>query len=283
MFVPHEVDQCAAQRLDDPVCARDLRDALGSRGLLLFPPGAVQSEADLQVLAGVFGELQGSLAIDETERRAPRIQRMHRSDRGQEERVPSSYFWHVDRSFLEDPPVATALRAVIVAEGGGETQFADMSKGLEILEAESGRLDGIQALHSYSRYANELQKAAYSDAEREAARARYSDVWHPLVMTVPFSESRSIYLSELCISEFRGSAPSSNKMNLDEMVSACTQPDNVYTHRWSPGEVLVWNNVRMMHRGRPSSGERLLQRAVSGSLARGVAMSGTATSRPSGS
>jgi alpha-ketoglutarate-dependent 2,4-dichlorophenoxyacetate dioxygenase len=38
---------------------------------------------------------------------------------------------------------------------------------------------------------------------------------------------------------------------LDELVAFCTQPEFVYSHNWSVGDVMLWDQRAVMHRGTP--------------------------------
>ena len=38
---------------------------------------------------------------------------------------------------------------------------------------------------------------------------------------------------------------------LDELIADATRPEFTYQHQWRLGDVLMWDNRAMMHRGRP--------------------------------
>lgn len=38
---------------------------------------------------------------------------------------------------------------------------------------------------------------------------------------------------------------------LDELIAFCTQPEFVYSHQWNVGDVLIWDQRAVMHRGTP--------------------------------
>jgi alpha-ketoglutarate-dependent 2,4-dichlorophenoxyacetate dioxygenase len=38
---------------------------------------------------------------------------------------------------------------------------------------------------------------------------------------------------------------------IDELIAFATRPGTVYTHAWQPGDVLIWDERAMLHRGRP--------------------------------
>ena len=40
---------------------------------------------------------------------------------------------------------------------------------------------------------------------------------------------------------------------IDEAIDFCTRPENVYTHKWNVGDVLIWDERATLHRGQPWS------------------------------
>jgi alpha-ketoglutarate-dependent taurine dioxygenase len=38
---------------------------------------------------------------------------------------------------------------------------------------------------------------------------------------------------------------------LRELLLAATRPELIYTHRWAPGDLVMWDNRAVLHRGRP--------------------------------
>ena len=38
---------------------------------------------------------------------------------------------------------------------------------------------------------------------------------------------------------------------LRELLELATRPELVYTHRWQPGDLVMWDNRCVLHRGRP--------------------------------
>ena len=38
---------------------------------------------------------------------------------------------------------------------------------------------------------------------------------------------------------------------IDELIEAMTPPEAIYAHHWAPGDVLVWDERAVLHRGTP--------------------------------
>ena len=48
-----------------------------------------------------------------------------------------------------------------------------------------------------------------------------------------------------------GLAPEDSERLLEELIAFAAQPPRVWTHRWAPGDAIVWDNRCLMHRARP--------------------------------
>lgn len=38
---------------------------------------------------------------------------------------------------------------------------------------------------------------------------------------------------------------------IDALIDFATRPGTIYTHSWKPGDVLIWDERAILHRGRP--------------------------------
>lgn len=265
MLQPLEISDLSLDALTTPTTRNRLMSQLEVHRLLIVRGLTVESEDVLPQLASVFGQLHRSLEIDTSHPIADGVQVMHRerpSLGDDAKRVPSSHYWHSDRSFLLEPPAVSILQAITVPSDG-DTLFADLKGPFEKLSRElRERFRSIQLLHSYSHYHTDLQCDYFSEQEKRAAEARFPQVWHSLLLESPQGTWEAPYLSELCIAGLRGDdeAIRLTRDIFEEAVSV----ENVYRHQWCVGDIVIWLNVGTMHRGTPSSDERVLHRAVAG-------------------
>jgi len=263
MWQPLCVTDYHPARLDDPEFCRWLRNSLG-RHLLLVIPGQTFDCVQFVKLASVFGEVALSLDIDTPHPDDQRIQVVERRQAtARSDRTPSSHYWHTDRSFLPHSAVATLLHSSILAESGGETQFANGRLALDKMSPTLRlELTRLTARHSYGRYFTTLQPTVYTDEEIAQHVSQFEPSMHPLIQIDPFSGQQSLYLSELCIECVdRVDCRVSSELLL-YLYERVTSADCVYTHRWTPGDILIWNNCGLMHRACHSTGHRILYRAV---------------------
>ena len=71
-----------------------------------------------------------------------------------------------------------------------------------------------------------------------------------LVRANPSNGRKAFYVgSHAC--EIVGMPTDEARALLRELLVAATRPELVYTHRWAPGDLVMWDNRAVLHRGRP--------------------------------
>jgi alpha-ketoglutarate-dependent 2,4-dichlorophenoxyacetate dioxygenase len=71
-----------------------------------------------------------------------------------------------------------------------------------------------------------------------------------MVRVNPVNGRKAFYVgSHAC--EIEGLPTAEARAILRELRESATRPDLVYTHRWRVGDLVMWDNRCMLHRGRP--------------------------------
>ena len=239
----------------EPGFADALAHGLLQHSVLVFRGGnQALSPADLVALGRAFGELE---ILPEPEKRHPdhpeifNLTNVRPDGEIVEFDEPQSVFlrgtqrWHTDSSFREVPALCTMLYAVEVPARGGQTQFADMRKALQLLPPEvREEVDELTLVHSYeySRSENPGRMDPMSDEER----AKYPPVEHPWVRTHP-DGSQSLYMGGHA-SHIVGRDPAESRQWFAEIEAQLTVHDLVYEHRWQANDLVVWDNRTTLHR-----------------------------------
>lgn len=152
--------------------------------------------------------------------------------------------WHTDKSFLATPCFATILHPVILPPVGGETCFADMYAAYDALtEAEKAELENIRVIHSRE---FSLRRAGKEPTPQDIEDAG-PPMAHPLVRVHPESGRKGLFLGEHA-SHFEGQEMA-GRARLDALEAHATQETFVYRHAWRKGDVLMWDNRCLLHRG----------------------------------
>ncbi|MGI9364221.1 MAG: TauD/TfdA dioxygenase family protein [Rhizobiaceae bacterium] len=70
------------------------------------------------------------------------------------------------------------------------------------------------------------------------------------VWTNPVNGREALYLASHAY-KVDGYDEDESQALLDELITFCTRPEFVYSHRWDVGDVLIWDQRAVMHRGTP--------------------------------
>jgi alpha-ketoglutarate-dependent 2,4-dichlorophenoxyacetate dioxygenase len=160
--------------------------------------------------------------------------------------------WHTDSSFKRVPALASLLAGRECPPEGGETEFASMRVAWERLSAERQRqLEGLVAVHSFA-YSRGLVAPGVLTPEHAA---QVPPVEQVLVRVNPVNGRKSIYVASHA-SHIVGMPEEEGRALIRELTELATRPDSVYRHRWMAGDLVMWDNRCMLHRGRPWDGTR---------------------------
>ena len=94
----------------------------------------------------------------------------------------------------------------------------------------------------------------------------YPPVRHPLVRTNPVNGRKSLFLGAHA-SHIEGMPLEEGRALLKELLAHVGQPQFVYSHRWTAGDLVVWDNRCVLHRATPYDTQRykrLMQRTTVG-------------------
>ena len=154
--------------------------------------------------------------------------------------------WHTDSSFKRRPGLCSLLYAHTVVPVGGHTEFADQRAAYDALPAETKeKLAGLIAEHSIE---TSRLRTGFTDFASEEAN-RLPPVPQLLVRTIPQNGRKSLYVASHA-GRILGMPADEGRALIDRLIAHCTQRQFVYTHRWRPNELVMWDNRCTMHRGR---------------------------------
>jgi taurine dioxygenase len=74
---------------------------------------------------------------------------------------------------------------------------------------------------------------------------------HPLVRTEPASGRKALFLGRRPNSYVLGLDVPASEALLDALWAHATQPQFVMCHQWQVGDLLMWNNLSVLHRRDP--------------------------------
>jgi len=162
--------------------------------------------------------------------------------------LKGTFDWHIDGLTDDIPIMATLLAAHAVAESGGETEFASTYAAYDDLtDAEKERFESIRVRHSIEA----TQRRVFPDpTDEQVALWRTRPVKeHPLVWHHR-SGRRSLVLGPTA-EEVVGMDHDEGEAFLADLMERTTASGRVYTHHWSVGDFVIWDNRGVVHRALP--------------------------------
>jgi taurine dioxygenase len=159
--------------------------------------------------------------------------------------------WHSDFSFKERPTAARMLVAMEVPprELGGNTYFMNCYAAYDALpDATKKRISGMT-----------IKQADIVDTAMKIRPGRSLDEdiravpgpSHPIVSTHPETGCNMLFLGRRHGSYVNGLTLADSEALLAELWGHAAQPRFSYTHQWSRGDVVVWDNRATLHKRDP--------------------------------
>jgi len=234
----------------DADALRVIDQALTRHGVLVFPDQPIDDQ-DHERFARGFGEL-GVFRRQDSKGGVHPIFRAGNSDPdgnllpANSERVRLlmlNWAWHIDSSYRTMPTRGTILRAIQLADEGGDTMFANMVAAYDEMPEElKQRTSGLYARHSFEFLVRNRGLPAMDAADL----ARLPPVEHPLVRRLADGRC-SLYLSPPYMETIVGWDQESSRALIEELTEWATQDRFTYRHQWRRKDVLMWNNGWTMH------------------------------------
>lgn len=156
--------------------------------------------------------------------------------------------WHLDVTCTEKPPALGVLHALTIpGSGKGDTQFCNLYAAFEQLSPGLQQflqaLGGLHSAEGLARRFNSAQSDALPITNVPAP------ICHPIVRTHPDTGRRTLFISVLEVISFEGMTAEESAPILGYLYQIATRPENIYRHRWSVGDVVMWDNRCVMHYG----------------------------------
>ena len=154
--------------------------------------------------------------------------------------------WHTDVSFDLSPPTVGTLRAIDIPAFGGDTLWASTRDAYDTLPDElRDRIDGLIGVHDSGAGESFIEKAGRDVTGR--LRAEYPGTEHPVVGVHRVTGRRHLYVNRQFTRRILGLPPDESEALLEELFGYVENPNLQMRHRWSEGDVGLWDERATWH------------------------------------
>ncbi|MEV5033285.1 TauD/TfdA dioxygenase family protein [Sphingobium sp. LMC3-1-1.1] len=239
----------------DDALLRGLADALFQNRILVVPGQAMSND---QYVA--FGKRWGRpvLLVSRSNRHGEHPEMIVQSNSGS---VPAfmrnvASHWHCDSSYEDEVATVTMLLGVKAPAEGGETLFADLVAAYATLPKDMrDRIDGLRVHHGVSAAQPGKDETIIRPQDLPEDMQRHVDipapVLHPLVRTHPVTGVKALYGLGGSAFAVEGMDEAEGLALLDDLKGHASAPIFVQDYKLMPGDVLLWDNLSVMHRATP--------------------------------
>ena len=157
-----------------------------------------------------------------------------------------SLYWHTDGSWRKITGQATIMVADIIPSKGGETHFCCMENAYDSFsDSMKLKIDDLFAIHNLDFSRNRRHG---HDPLSKKQKNNAPPVIHPVVRTHPDTSRKSLFLGDHA--EYIEDMDYSKGRNFIERLNKlATKTKFIYKHKYKEGDVLVWDNRRLLHKG----------------------------------
>ncbi len=241
-----------------------IKESLALSAVVLIRDTPLTTRMQL-ALASSMGAILGQTGAVSSRRPAVRI-----------ERGASSFteHWHADQSWSDQPDVVSFLACCSADQNSDPTQFADTSVAYRRLDrALRLEIGQLEAFH-HVEISRQIRHGVEGPTSRRGLLARVRQrlvgearrallppdariitphatpppgVRHPMVASSSASNVRSVRLGDHA---WRTTASDPGRATdlIDIVNEHIVAADNVWTHHWRPGDIVLYDNSRVLHR-----------------------------------
>ena len=227
--------------------------ALNRYNVLVFPE-VHMSDEQFVGLSDYFGEKHDLAATqDGSEVSRKGIYRIEldaeAKDKNQLDYIAGNDLWHMDGTVYNVPGKSTMLKCERPASTGGDTEFANLFAAYEAMPEERKReIEPLRVVHCMEAIGTLLYDQPSAD---DFARwhAAFPPTEHPLVWHQ--KDGRTSLLIGGTAYDIVGMEHEQGRRFLDDLLAWCTQDRFTYLHKWTQGDMVMFNNPGLLHRSHP--------------------------------
>lgn len=220
------------------------------RGLLIIPSQFL-SDDEQRAFAERFGPLVTGLEAIEISNVKPDGSLRDAPDDDMMKVIRGNMQWHQDSTYMPVQAKGAVFSAKVVPSSMGDTAFADLRHAWDSLEPElQAQVQHLSAYHSLVHSQQKLGEATKKEgSEYIGYGLDVTDIpLRPLLKIHPESGKKTLALGRHAYG-IPGLTPNASEELLNQLIDFSVADEyRVYQHKWSKGDVVVWDNRSLMHR-----------------------------------
>lgn len=225
--------------------AQDIRAILEQRGVVAFRELNMSDEEQV-----AFTKTLGTYAIEQGEEADGGVYKISMDAEVQPmvEYLKGAFYWHLDGTTSEFPILASIMSSKRLAPVGGQTEFCNTYAAYDDLPAADKALcEDLRVYHSFVS-TQRITTPEPTLEQYQSWRARGGNVL-PLVWT--HRSGRKSLVVGATTEYVLGLEPQDSLDLLFRLRAWVTQPQYVYRHEWTLGDLVIWDNTGTLHRALP--------------------------------
>jgi len=162
--------------------------------------------------------------------------------------------FHSDSSFNPMPSKWSMLRGVECppSEVGGDTLFIDLRAAYDDLDqATKDRIEGLTGIHDFWKG---RQYAGLEVTDEMRAGMPMPPVHHPIVRHMPYGR-KALFVGGHCVGVV-GMGEEEGRALVEQLYAHCTQEKYIHRHRWTEGDIVIWENRCALHAATPLNSDK---------------------------
>ena len=167
--------------------------------------------------------------------------------------------WHTDQIYRQNPASGSIFYGVEMPHEVGRTSFCNTAAAYDAMSEDlKAKVDTARAtckygtpkpLSSFMRKQKNKTWHRYIESDKEAKDIddRTPEATHDMVLENPSNGQRSLYFSPNHTVAIEGMDEEGGRALIDAVIDHTIQDKFIYTHDWRNGDVLFWDNARLLH------------------------------------
>lgn len=237
-----------------------LLSLLENTGILVFPGLNLTDDEQIaftDVLGGSVKEIGGAA----TKQGVFKVSLDKKINYDVAEYLMGSMYWHIDGTMNPVPIRASMLTAKVLTDEGGDTEFANTASSYADLDdATKDKIAELRVVHSLWR--SQMYHTPEPTMEQLERWQGHGEAELPLVCKHK-SGRNSLVLGNTA-HYVKGVDPKESYRILHGLRNFATSEPYVYTHKWTVGDTIIWDNRTSLHRATPYDPDagRMMHRTI---------------------